>query len=205
VQQDWQILSRHRRGLRGRVRPLDFSFKELEALFMQYAFQRSIRIGLLALLTSAVFGSGAVLAQSGSAGGSIGNDEKSLSGSRATPRTVETAKPARRSKPRPEPEEPRRASRRSGGGGGGGGNFDGAWMVTSVGCGGTTTGAVVVTSGRIIGEGVSGTVSSNGGVRTVGNFNGVAVTSSGRLSSRSGSGSFRRSDGCGGTWTSAKQ
>jgi hypothetical protein len=170
---------------------------------MQYAFQRSIPIGLLALVMSAVFGSGAAFAQSGSAGGSIGNDEKSLSGSRATPRTVETAKPARRSKPRPEPEEPRRASRRSGGGGGG--NFDGAWMVTSVGCGGTTTGAVVVTSGRIIGEGVSGTVSSNGGVRTVGNFNGVAVTSSGRLSSRSGSGSFRRSDGCGGTWTSAKQ
>jgi hypothetical protein len=171
---------------------------------MQYAFQRSIRIGLLVLLTSAVFGSGAVLAQSGSAGGSIGNDEKSLSGSRATPRTVETAKPARRSKPKPEPEEPRRASRKSGGGGGGG-NFDGAWVVNSVGCGGTSTAAVVVTSGRIIGEGVSGTVSSNGGVRTVGNFNGVSVTSSDHLSSRSGSGSFRRSDGCGGTWTSAKQ
>ena len=174
---------------------------------MQDAVPRSIRIALFSLLISVAFGSSASFAQSGSAGGSIGNDEKSLSGSRATPRTVETAKPARRSKPRPEPEEPRRASRRSGGGGGGGGggNFDGAWMVTSVGCGGTTTGAVVVTSGRIIGEGVSGTVSSNGGVRTVGNFNGVAVTSSGRLSSRSGSGSFRRSDGCGGTWTSAKQ
>jgi hypothetical protein len=170
---------------------------------MQYSFRRSIPIGLLALLMSAV-GSGAALAQSGSAGGSIGNDEKSLSGSRATPRTVETAKPARRSKPRPEPEEPRRASRKSGGGGGGG-NFDGAWMVTSVGCGGTTTGAVVVTSGRIIAQGVSGTVSPSGGVRTLGNFNGVAVTSSGRLSGRSGAGSFRRSDGCGGTWTSAKQ
>ena len=78
-------------------------------------------------------------------------------------------------------------------------------MVTSVGCGGTTTGAVVVTSGRVIAQGVSGTVSSGGGVRTLGNFNGVAVTSSGQLSSRSGGGSFRRSDGCAGTWTASKQ
>jgi deoxycytidylate deaminase len=41
----------------------------------------------------------------------------------------------------------------------------GAWIVNSVGCGGTSRGAVVVTSGRIIGEGVSGTVSGSGGVR----------------------------------------
>lgn len=136
----------------------------------------------------------------GSTGGSVGNEEKAVSGSRATPRAIEPDKPAQR---RPETEKPRRAARRSGGGGGG--NFDGAWMVTSTGCGGTTTGAVVVTSGRIIAEGVRGTVSSSGGVRTVGNFNGVTVTSSGRLSSRSGSGNFRRSDGCSGAWTSSKQ
>jgi len=171
---------------------------------MQNAFQRSLRIGLLSLLISAAFGTGASLAQSGSTGGSIGNDEKSLSGSRATPRAVETERPARRSKPRPEPEEPRRASRKSGGGGGGA-SFDGAWMVTSVGCGGTSQGAVVVTSGRIIAQGVSGTVSSGGGVRTVGNFNGIVINSSGRLSGRSGSGSFRRSDGCNGTWSASKQ
>ncbi len=169
---------------------------------MQNAVQRSIRIGLVSLLMSVAFGTSASFAQSGSAGGSIGNDEKSLSGSRATPRAVETEKPARRSKPRPEAEEPRRASRKSGGGGG---NFDGAWMVTSVGCGGTTTGAVVVTSGRIIAQGVSGTVSAGGGVQTVGNSEGTTVTSSGRLSARSGSGSFRRSDGCSGSWSASKQ
>ena len=78
-------------------------------------------------------------------------------------------------------------------------------MVTSVGCGGTTTGAVVVTSGRIIAQGVSGSVSGNGSARTVGNFNGVTVTSSGRLSGRSGSGTFRQSTGCAGTWTASKQ
>lgn len=170
---------------------------------MKNALQRSIGIGLFSLLMSVAFGAGAAFAQ-GSAGGSIGNDEKSLSGSRESPRSVEA--PARRSRPEPEAEAPRRATRKSGGGGGGGGgNFDGAWIVNSVGCGGSTQGAVVVTSGRIIGEGITGTISSNGAVRTTGNYNGVVVNSSGRVSSRSGSGTFRQSDGCGGTWTSAKQ
>src|SRR5674476_1544917 len=50
----------------------------------------------------------------GSAGGSIGNDDKAVSGSRETPRAAEPSKPARRSKP--EAEEPRRTSRKSGGG-----------------------------------------------------------------------------------------
>src|SRR5438477_8241080 len=112
---------------------------------MQNAVQPSIRIGLFSLLMSVVFGSANVLAQ-GSAGGSIGNDEKSLSGSRDAPRAVES--PARRSRAKPESAEPRRAARSSGGGGG---NFDGAWVGNSVGCGSTTRGAVVVTSGRVIG------------------------------------------------------
>ena len=48
---------------------------------MRNAVRRSIRIALL-LLISVACGSGLAQAQSGSAGGSIGNDEKSLSGSR---------------------------------------------------------------------------------------------------------------------------
>ncbi|WP_414645155.1 hypothetical protein [Bradyrhizobium sp.] len=108
----------------------------------------------------------------------------------------------RRSKPA---AEERSSSRRSGGGGGGVGGFDGAWIVTSVGCGGSTSGAVVVSSGRVIGEGVSGTVSPSGSVSTHGQGQGVTFTSAGRISGRSGSGTWRRSDGCGGTWTSAKQ
>jgi hypothetical protein len=165
---------------------------------MRNAVRRPIRIGLFSLLMSIAIGPGLALAQ-GSAGGSIGNDEKSLSGSREAPRSVET--PARRS--RSEPAEPRRAAPRSSGGGGG--NFDGAWVVNSVGCGSTTRGAVVVTSGRVIGEGVTGTISPSGAVRTTGNFNGIVVTSSGHVSSRSGSGSFQQSNGCGGTWTASKQ
>jgi len=168
---------------------------------MNDAIQRSIGMGLLSLVMSIALGLVSAFAQ-GSAGGSIGNDEKSLSGSRDAPRSVES--PARRSRAKPEADEPRRASRK-GSGGGGGGNFDGAWIVNSVGCGSTTRGAVVVTSGRVIGEGVSGTISPNGAVRTVGNYNGIVVTSTGHVSSRSGSGSFQQSNGCGGTWTATKQ
>ena len=163
---------------------------------MQYAVRRSVPI--LALLIPLVCGSGLAHAQSGSAGGSIGNDEKSLSGSRAG----ESSKPARRSQP--EADEPRRAARKSGGGGN---NFDGAWIVSSVGvtCQGTSSNAVVVTSGKIIGETARGTVSPDGGVYGTSTGNGITVITTGRLSGRSGGGTFRQSDGCTGRWTAAKQ
>jgi hypothetical protein len=167
---------------------------------MPNVIQRSIKIALLCLSIIVTNGLGSAFAQSGSAGGSIGNDEKSVSGSRSTPRSAEPERATRRGGP--EAEAPRRAARKSGGGGG---SFDGAWVVNSIGCGGTSAGAVVVTSGRIIGEGVTGTVSPNGAARSVGNYNGIRVISSGHVSGRSGSGTFRRSDGCAGTWTSSKQ
>jgi hypothetical protein len=137
-------------------------------------------------------------AQSGSAGGSIGNDEKSLSGSR----TNESSRPARRSEP--VADEPRRAPRKSGGGAN---NFDGAWMVYGRGitCNGTSSNAVVVTSGKIIGETARGTVSPDGKVYGTSSGNGLTIITTGRLSGRSGGGTFRQSDGCTGTWTAAKQ
>jgi hypothetical protein len=172
---------------------------------MEYSAQRLIRITLCALLTSVAI-SGAAVAQSGSAGGSIGNDEKSLSGSRQAPRTVEPSKPARRAKP--ESDQPRRASRKSGGGGGGGGvgNFDGTWVAVSVGtpCGSATE-RFVISGGRITGEWSSGQVSPNGSSRGHGSAGGVSWTSSGRMTAHSGSGSFVRSDGCTGRWTSSRQ
>ncbi|MDA9501311.1 hypothetical protein [Bradyrhizobium sp. CCBAU 11357] len=158
------------------------------------------RATALAFVLNLAVASTPALAQSGSAGGSIGNDEKSLSSSRSD-RSAEPAPSARRSKPA---EDSRSSSRRSGGGGGGG-SFDGAWVVTSIGCGGTVSGAVVVSSGKVIGQGVSGTVSPSGTVSTVGQGDGVTFTSAGRLGARSGSGTWRRSDGCGGTWSSTKQ
>jgi len=169
--------------------------------------QKAIRSPVTAALLSAAL---AILAlpdvagaQSGSTGGSIGNDEKSLSGSRQAPRAVERATPARRSKA--ETEAPRRASRKSGGGGGGG-NFDGAWVLTSAGtpCGGSND-AVVVTSGKMVGQYGTGQVSPNGSVSGVGRAGSLSWTMSGRFSGRGGSGTFRRSDGCVGTWTGSKQ
>jgi hypothetical protein len=169
---------------------------------MRNAVGRSIGIGLFSLLISGSLMPGLAFAQ-GSAGGSIGNDEKSLSGSREAPRSVE---PARRSKPKPEADEPRRASRKSGdGGGGGSGSFDGVWLVTASGCGSTTTTTVVISSGRMVFEGGSGTINAAGVSHGVGVYNGVTVTSTGRASGRSGYGTFRTSDGCTGTLTSAKQ
>ena len=172
---------------------------------MQNGIQCSIRTGLLSFLMMIAFGSGLALAQSGSAGGSIGNDEKSLSGSREAPRSVEPQKPARRSKP--EAEEPRRASRQSGGGGGGGGgSFDGAWVAVAVGspCGSSTE-RFVISGGSLSGELSSGSVSPNGATRSGGSVSGLSWTSSGRFSGRSGSGSFVRSDGCTGRWTASKR
>lgn len=168
---------------------------------MRDVVRHSKLVALLALLVSVA--SGGVLAQSGSVGGSLGNDEKSLSGSREPPPPPEA--PARRSKS--EAEEPRGAARKSGGGGSGGNSFDGAWIVSSVGvtCSGTSSNAVVVTSGKIIGQSARGTVSPDGRVYGTSTGNGIRVITVGRLSGRTGGGTFRQSDGCTGRWTAAKQ
>lgn len=171
---------------------------------MRDVVRHSTLIALVALFVPVA--STVSLAQSGSVGGSIGNDEKSLSGSREPPRAPEAQAPARRSKS--EAEEPRGAARKGGGGSGGGGNsFDGAWIVSSVGvtCSGTSSNAVVVTSGKIIGQTARGTVSPDGRVYGTSTGNGIRVITTGRLSGRTGGGTFRQSDGCTGRWTAAKQ
>lgn len=168
---------------------------------MRDVVRHSTLVALFALFVSVA--SGGVLAQSGSVGGSLGNDEKSLSGSREPPPPPEAS--ARRSKS--EAEEPRGAARKSGGGGSGGNSFDGAWIVSSVGvtCSGTSSNAVVVTSGKIIGQSARGTVSPDGRVYGTSTGNGIRVITVGRLSGRTGGGTFRQSDGCTGRWTAAKQ
>jgi hypothetical protein len=143
--------------------------------------------------------SGIVLAQAPSTGGSIGKSDKSIGGESAPPPASSpppSSKPAARSARPPS----------SRGGGGGGGSYDGAWSVVSVGQGcGSSTGAVIITSGRIVGEGLTGSVSAGGSVSATWRGNGVTSYSSGHLSVRSGSGSFRRTDGCNGRWTAVKQ
>jgi hypothetical protein len=169
---------------------------------MQSQFRYFCEAALLSAALTVIALPDLSLAQSGSAGGSIGNDEKSLSGSRSAPPAAEPSKPARRSKP--DADEPRRAPQRSGGGGGG--NFDGAWVLTSVGTScASSTDAVVITSGKMVGQYGTAQVSPNGAVSGTGAAGGLTWTMSGRFSGRSGSGTFRRSDGCTGSWTGAKQ
>jgi hypothetical protein len=167
-------------------------------------FIRYVAKALLSATLAVIALQGPAGAQSGSAGGSIGNDEKSLSGSREPPRAIEPSRPARRGKP--EAEEPRRASRTSGGGGTGGGNLDGAWVLTSVGspCG-TSSDTVIVTGNKMVGQYGTAQVSPNGSTSGIGAAGSLTWTMSGRLSGRSGSGTFRRSDGCAGSWTGSKQ
>ncbi len=166
---------------------------------MHTMLQPNIRMTLLSALLC-LTGSAAALAQSGSSGGSIGNDEKSLSGTRQAPRAVAPSKPARSS------EAPRRATRKTSGEGGGGGNFDGSWVVVAEGspCGSSTE-RLVISGGSISGELSSGRVSPNGSTTGSGSARGLSWTSSGRFSARSGSGSFVRSDGCKGRWTASKR
>ncbi|WP_249131186.1 MULTISPECIES: hypothetical protein [unclassified Bradyrhizobium] len=169
---------------------------------MQTMFQPNARTILFSALLC-LAGSTAALAQSGSSGGSIGNDEKSLSGSRTAPRAVAPSTPARRK----SSEAPRRATRKTGSeGGGGSGNFDGAWVVVAEGspCGSSTE-RLVISGGSISGELSSGQVSPNGSTTGSGSAGGLSWTSSGRFSGRSGSGSFVRSDGCKGHWTASKR
>jgi len=70
------------------------------------------RCGLSVVLVAGLLTPGLALAQAGSAGGSIGNDDKSISGTRSDPRAVEPeaspanpgASPAAPGKPAPAPK-----------------------------------------------------------------------------------------------------
>ena len=166
---------------------------------MQNTSPFSIRIALLSATLGILCSPAPSLAQ-GSAGGSIGNDDKSVSGSRPA-RSLSPDRPVQRVRPA-EPRHSRRSS-----GGGGGGNFDGTWSISGRGatCSDTFRENVIVTSGKLVGNYGGGTVSASGSVHGSGNYNGIGVTSQGRFSGRSGSGTFTRSDGCIGRWTAVKQ
>jgi hypothetical protein len=139
----------------------------------------------------------------GSAGGSIGNDDKSVSGSRSAPRSVEPDRPSTSRRSKPAAEEPRRAART----GSGGGNYDGTWSYVGVGttCQGTGAGSFTVSGGRVSLAGGSGSVSPSGSITSTSvGADGVRITASGRLSGSSGGGRYTRADGCAGNWTATR-
>jgi hypothetical protein len=134
-----------------------------------------------------VIGPAAVLAQSGSAGGSIGNDDKSLSGSRSEP-----------SSNRGSDDE-------------GVNKFDGTWAYngSSTNCGGSGSGFWVISGGLVTGKRgiVIGRISPDGAYHSTSaavGSDGVPLTTTGRMSGNSGGGSFRRADGCVGRWTARR-
>jgi hypothetical protein len=131
----------------------------------------------------------------GSTGGSIGKQDKSISGDQDGGGSRSTSQER-------SPKSERSSKSRSGGGGGG--NFDGTWASASFGrttCSDKTTAVVAISGGRMVSDGFTGTVSGSGAVRGVWAGSGLSATVTGRISGNSGSGTFRRSDGCEGGWT----
>jgi hypothetical protein len=168
-------------------------------------FRRSAWGGF-ALATGLLLASPA-LAQSGSVGGSIGKEDKSISGSQApAARSVPPSAPAQ-SAPRQRSSNRSNSGGGGGGGGGGGANpYDGVWTfvgVSSGNCSGSVT--LTISGGRLVGEGYTGTVSPNGAINVVGANNGISAVSTGKLSGKSGSGSYQQSDGCTSRWVASKQ
>ena len=132
----------------------------------------------------------------GATGGSIGKQDKSISGDQDGGGSRSTSQER-------SPKSERSSKSRSGGGGGGG-NFDGTWASASFGrttCSDKTTAVVAISGGRMVSDGFTGTVSGSGAVRGVWAGSGLSATVTGRISGNSGSGTFRRSDGCEGGWT----
>ncbi|WP_441277501.1 hypothetical protein AB7783_09790 [Tardiphaga sp. 172_B4_N1_3] len=136
----------------------------------------------------------------GATGGSLGNDNKTLSGSSSEP---PAAKPARR-----ERSEQRAApARRGAGEGGSATRFDGMWQITFTGqsavCAGKTASSTLTISGGSVGGG--GNISPSGVLQGVGSSGSVSAVMTGRLSGRSGGGSMQMSNGCTGRWMASKQ
>jgi hypothetical protein len=158
---------------------------------MMFAVFAKGLVPALTLTLTLVGSENAAFAQ-GSMGGSIGVQEKSVSGDREPPKTA-PAQSRQRSAPEQKRAAPKPAGRPA--------NYDGAWLVNNIGCGGVA-GRVSVSGGRISGDGgVTGSVSANG---TVSTRTSVSV-GWGRVSGSRGSGGFRTNDGCTGRWTSVRQ
>jgi hypothetical protein len=157
---------------------------------MSRSFQNPTFVALLAFLATAPT---AVVAQ-GSAGGSIGNDDKEILGARSA---KEPAQPDAG-----KADETRRAFRS-----GNSNSFDGAWTFVGVStnCGGTATLPAIISGGKLIAKGATGQVSANGMYRGIAmGADGITLSASGRFFGNGASGTYRRADGCIGRWTASR-
>lgn len=136
----------------------------------------------------------------GATGGSLGNDNKTLSGSSSEPRAAKPARP-------PRSEQRAAPARRGASEGGSAARFDGMWQITFTGqsavCAGKTASSTLTISGGSVGGG--GSISPSGALQGVGSSGSVSAVMTGRLSGRGGGGSMQMSNGCTGRWTASKQ
>jgi hypothetical protein len=151
----------------------------LEAHVMHRHIVRS-RLPIAALAACLLFGAcQPVSAQPGSAGGSIDDSDRNLSG----PRNDEIDQS----------------------GNGDVESFDGTWLFAGIGCHSSGVLPAIISHGKLIVPNGSGRVDPDGTINTIGYANGVTQTAVGRLLGNAGSGTFKRSNGCRGTWTAIKQ
>jgi hypothetical protein len=122
------------------------------------------------------------------------------------PQSDDTMRPA----PGVAPQASRETEQPPGSENGRGTNFDGTWSYTGIGtnCPGSGSGFLVIYGGLISNKNNRniGRVSPDGSYRSasVGD-DGVALTATGRMSGNTGSGSYRRADGCNGRWTAKRR
>jgi hypothetical protein len=129
------------------------------------------------------------LARADSIGGSINNNEKTLSGT-VRESAPEADRPAGRQRPSTRRSSPERAIRSEGGVT----RFDGPWSaIFPAGCGGAGTVAVTVSGGKVGGLGFSGTLSASGDFH-VGTADGSVCT--GRMTGSTGYATYREANGC---------
>lgn len=153
---------------------------------------------LLALLLTAAIGSHQ--AEAGMSG--MSDRVQRLNAVEAQASLPPPAKPVVQAPSRPAPVRPEQSAKAAKPSVGA---FDGAWTVSSSpGCDLAARSAVQVSRGRIVGQGVSGSVDANGNVRTSGYGEGISVVSQGRVSGAAGSGTYSVSNGCTGTWVAHK-
>lgn len=149
---------------------------------------------LVALLAATI---GSHQAQAGMSGTSARLQQQTISQAQGSVQAP--VRPVAQAPVRPAPVRREQAARPSAG------NFDGVWAVaSSPGCGLAARSAVRVVRGRIVGDGVSGSVDASGNVRTVSYGGGLSVISKGHVSGAAGSGTYEVSNGCTGTWVSQK-
>jgi uncharacterized caspase-like protein len=120
------------------------------------------------------------------------------------PQSVDTMRPA----PGVAPQASREAEQPHGSDDKPGSNFDGTWAYTGIGtnCRGSGSGLLNISGGLISSRNHGiGRVSPDGTYRSASiSADGVATTATGRMSGNTGSGSYRRADGCNGRWAAKK-